>query len=218
MSVFNWLTEAYKAWDRCPIVDPGNAGSIQVRQSGPVHLRSAGVETRTLPRPGAKGTHLFIDMEADGGDITLTVTGGYNEAGTTTFTFSDPGQFLYLVSVYESASGLYEWRKISDYNTGNVTTGAVSGVAAGYKLARGETALDGSNPTPVATGLTTIVAAVVTLKGTAAPGVGTSVLTVDFTGTDGTLNVYAWKPTSNADPTLIASTGTETFEWVVIGT
>lgn len=127
MSVFNWLTEAYKAWDRCPIVDPGDTGSIQVRQSGAVHLRSAGVETRTLPRPGAKGTHLFIDMEADGGDITLTVTGGYDEAGDTTFTFSDPGQFLYLVSVYESASGLYEWRRISDYGTGNA---ALAGLLA----------------------------------------------------------------------------------------
>jgi hypothetical protein len=42
----------------------------------------------------------------------------------------------------------------------DVTSGAggsnVAGVAAGYKVARGETALDGSNPTPVTTGLATI--------------------------------------------------------------
>lgn len=93
---------------------------------------------------------------------------------------------------------------------------APAAVAAGYKIARGETALDGSNPTPVTTGLTTCVAFVAMLKGSAAPGVGTSVLTSLISGGDA--NVYAWKPTSNADPTLIASTGTESFYWVAIGT
>jgi len=92
----------------------------------------------------------------------------------------------------------------------------VSGVAAGYKVARGETALDGSNPTPVATGLTTVIAFVATLKGTAAPGVGTSVLTAEISGA--TANVYAWKVTGAGDTTLIASTGTESFYWVAVGT
>lgn len=93
---------------------------------------------------------------------------------------------------------------------------AVAGVAAGYKIARGETALDGSNPTAVATGLSTIVGAAVALKGTTAPGVNTSVVT--YGSSSGTLNLYAWKPTSNSDPTLIASTGTETVGWVAVGT
>lgn len=96
-----------------------------------------------------------------------------------------------------------------------VTT-PVAGVAAGYKIARGETALDGSNPTPVATGLTTIVACIVSLKGTAAPGVGTSSVTYDWSATN--VDLYGWKVTSNADSTLIASTGTETIGWVCIGT
>lgn len=96
---------------------------------------------------------------------------------------------------------------------------AIAGVAAGYKIARGgAAALDGSNPTPIATGLTTIVAAFVQLRGTAAPGDNTSVLTTDFTGSDGTLNVYAWKNTGGTDPTLVASTGTETFDWIAVGT
>lgn len=95
----------------------------------------------------------------------------------------------------------------------------VAGIAAGYKIARGSAAaLDGSNPTPIATGLATIVAASVQLRGTAAPGDNTSVLTTDYTGSDGTLNVYAWKNTSGTDPTLVASTGTETFDWIAIGT
>ncbi len=93
---------------------------------------------------------------------------------------------------------------------------AVAGVAAGYMVARGETALDGGNPTSVAHGLTTCIAFVATLKGTAAPGVGTSVLTANINGAN--VDVYAWKPTSNANPTLIASTGTESFYWIAVGT
>ena len=98
-------------------------------------------------------------------------------------------------------------------------TNAVAGVASGYKIARGSTALDGSNPTPVTTGLATVVSATVTLRGSSAPGVGTSVLTQANTnwGT-GALSVYAWKVTGAGDATLIASTGTETFDWVAVGT
>lgn len=93
---------------------------------------------------------------------------------------------------------------------------APAAVAAGYKIARGETALDGSNPTSVAHGLTTCVAFVATLKGTAAPGVGTSVLTANINGAN--VDVYAWKVTGAGDTTLIASTGTESFYWVAVGT
>lgn len=93
---------------------------------------------------------------------------------------------------------------------------SVEGVAAGYKVARGETALDGGNPTAVATGLATVVSFTATLKGTAAPGVGTSILTADISGA--TVNVYAWKVTGAGDTTLIASTGTESFYWTAVGT
>ncbi len=99
--------------------------------------------------------------------------------------------------------------------TATANGAGVAGVASGYLLARGETALDGSNPTPVVTGLTTIIAFVCTLKGSAAPGVGTSSLTFTFTG--GTASVYAWKVTATGDCTLIASTGTETFDWIAVG-
>lgn len=98
-------------------------------------------------------------------------------------------------------------------------TTAPAAVAAGYKIARGEIALDGSNPTSVTTGLATIVSANVSLKGTAAPGDNTSVLTYDLpAGTPGQLDIYAWKNTGGTDPTLVASTGTETVAWIAIGT
>lgn len=106
--------------------------------------------------------------------------------------------------------------KIAGTNVTTALATAPAAVAAGYKIARGETALDGSNPTPVATGLTTVIAFTATLKGTAAPGVGTSILTANISGTD--VNVYAWKVTGAGDTTLIASTGTESFYWTAIGT
>jgi len=94
----------------------------------------------------------------------------------------------------------------------------VVGVAGGYMVARSAApvALDGSNPTTVASGLTSIVACGACLAGTAAPGVGTFVLSTAISTTN--INVYGWKPTSNVDCTLIASDGTETFHWWAIGT
>lgn len=94
----------------------------------------------------------------------------------------------------------------------------VIGVAGGYKLARSAApvALDGSNPTSVAHGLTTCLSAQVQLVGSAAPGVGTSVLTCVINGAN--IDVYAWKVTATGDATLIASTGTETFNWQAVGT
>ncbi len=95
----------------------------------------------------------------------------------------------------------------------------VAGVAAGYKVARGTLALDGSNPTPILAathGLTTVIAAVVSLNATAAPGLSTSVVSANISGT--TINVYAWKPTGAGDTTLVASTGTENVDWIAVGT
>jgi hypothetical protein len=95
---------------------------------------------------------------------------------------------------------------------------AAKGVAAGYRIARGEDSLDGSNPTPIATGLTTVIAFVAMLKGSAAPGDGTSVLTSVITGAAGNVDVHGWKNTGGTDPTLVASTGTDVFYWIAVGT
>ncbi len=101
--------------------DPGASGTITVdRSPHKVGLVSAGVETRTLARPTRTGGRAFLYMKTDGGDITLTVTGGLNEDGDTTFVFSDPGQFIELVGAYESAGGTYYWRKVSDHTLGNM--------------------------------------------------------------------------------------------------
>lgn len=104
-----------------PMDDPGASGTITVdRSPAYVPLNSATAESRTLARPTRAGAIVTIAMRVDGGDITLTVTGGYNEDGDTTFTLSDPGQFITLVAC-EIASATFAWRKLSDYSTANIT-------------------------------------------------------------------------------------------------
>lgn len=94
------------------------------------------------------------------------------------------------------------------------------GVVNNSKLISGEAALDASNPTPITTPLKVIEGVSLTIRKAVAPGLGTSVLTYDVVAaSDGTktVNVYAWMPTSAANPTLIASTGTETFTYGICG-
>jgi len=83
-----------------------------------------------------------------------------------------------------------------------------------YTMA-GKSRLEGTNPLVVKTGFSELFSFTVTLEGSAAPGVGTCCLTTTTSGGDA--SVFAWKPTSNADPTLVASTGTEVFSWTAVG-
>lgn len=93
---------------------------------------------------------------------------------------------------------------------------------AGYEIGgvpvsivRGVVTLDGSNPTPVTTGLTTIYAACASIKQDAAPNDPCTV-TVDYTG--GTLNIYAWKLAEGTPNTLEASTNnTAVISWIAVG-
>jgi len=99
----------------------------------------------------------------------------------------------------------------------NAVTGLNAGVAAaGLKIVGGEVTLDGSNPTPVTTGLTTIYAAFAIQKVAVTPGDDPSAFTVDYTG--GALSIYAWKNTGGTDPTLVASTNNAAVIcWIAIG-
>ena len=95
-----------------------------------------------------------------------------------------------------------------------------SGGRARLTLVCGEVTLDGSNPTSVATGLTKVIAAAVTLKTAVAPGDDPSWLTADYGGAvpAGQLDVHAWKNTGGTDPTLIASTNnTAIVSWIAFG-
>lgn len=93
-----------------------------------------------------------------------------------------------------------------------ITTHALAiGVATGYAIARGITALDGSNPTTVVTGLTTITGIGVVLNRSTALSSATAFVTYNNIS-GGSFDLYAWVVAGTA------STGTENVAWVAIGT
>lgn len=100
------------------IPDPGDAGTISVdRNFGVCQLDSAAAETRTLPIPTYAGCVLTVQMVEDGGDITLTVTNGYDQAGNTTIVLDDVFDFVTFVSVYDKTNDAYEWRVLNQDGT-----------------------------------------------------------------------------------------------------
>jgi hypothetical protein len=92
-------------------------------------------------------------------------------------------------------------------NTGALTVVSVGGT----KYASGITALDGSNPTPVTTGLTTITGLSLTLDRSTAVSSGTAFVTYHNISAGG-FDMYGWVLAGSA------STGTENVAWVAIGT
>ncbi len=92
-------------------------------------------------------------------------------------------------------------------NTGALTVATVNGV----KFASGITALDGGNPTTVATGLTTVTSFVCTLVRSTAVSSGTAFLT-HAAPSGANVDVYGWVLAGSA------STGTEDFHWLATGT
>lgn len=86
-------------------------------------------------------------------------------------------------------------------------------------LAFGQIALDGTNPTPVVTGLSKIFPGChgASLSSSVAPGAGTSALATTPTANAGTLNIHGFMPTGAALTALIVSTATEVVNWWAIG-
>lgn len=98
------------------ISDPGDAGTIYPTgdlQHTEVETESA--ETRTLASPVKAGLRHVVILEDDGGDLTLTVTGGYNNDGDTTITFDDDGDFVEFLSI--NKDGTYVWRAVAQEGT-----------------------------------------------------------------------------------------------------
>lgn len=114
-----------------------------------------------------------------------------------------------------STQGGSDWEVGGTLNVKSGGTFSFGSVAQTGAVRAGVVALDGSNPTPVTSGFTSLTACTLALEGTSAPGDNTSVLTYGFSS--GTLNIYGWKNTSGTDPTLVASTGTENVSWICVG-
>ena len=88
--------------------DPGSAGTITPMMWGQVFpIVTEGVETRTLAQPNRAGVQVVVILDADGGNLTLTVTGGYNQGGDTTVVFDTAGDMAIFTSVKVGAT--YRW-------------------------------------------------------------------------------------------------------------
>lgn len=90
------------------IPDPGNAGAINVTRSGVCNLTSAGAETRTLAAPTLDGQEIALCCNVDGGDNVITVASAFNQAGNTTITMNDAGDYAKLTAT--RIASVLRWR------------------------------------------------------------------------------------------------------------
>ncbi len=205
MSNFNIPADmAAGTWD---LIDPGDGAAIDIALWGIVPLVSgASGETRSLARPTKLGLWQILNMQTDGGgDIVVTVAGGYNEAANTTLTFAEVGEWALLVSMRDATS-TYAWRLINyDGLTGPVldfagitadtlslsSTLAVTGAATlsstlavtGVTTFTGRADLDGNTiATTAGTGITTGTGTIYESSATKSGGVITTTILVDITG------------------------------------
>ena len=119
MSAHRTLNDLFRAFDTVGpgrLQDPGSAGTITVRQWGQIcSVVTATAEARTLAQPTKPGILAAVVLDTDGGDLTLTVTGGYNAAADTTITFGDAGDFVVFCSIKVGSS--YYWRVVGQEGT-----------------------------------------------------------------------------------------------------
>ncbi len=96
--------------------DPGSGGTITVdRWGATIPVVTTAPEARTLAVPTKAGLVCTVMLDADGGDLTLTVTNGYNADGTADIVFGDAGDFVTFVSIKIGAN--YRWRVIGHEGT-----------------------------------------------------------------------------------------------------
>ena len=76
---------------------------------------TAGAAALTLVRPTKAGIFCSVILAVDNGDLTLTVTGGYNFDEATSITFDDAGDFVMFYSI--DIGGTLRWQAIAQEGT-----------------------------------------------------------------------------------------------------
>lgn len=119
MSAHRTLNDIFKAFDSVGpgrLVDPGASGTITPTMWGQVcGVTTATAEARTLSQPTKPGVLAGVVLDVDGGNLTLTVTGGYNADADTSITFADAGDFVLFYSIEVGTS--YYWRVVAQEGT-----------------------------------------------------------------------------------------------------
>jgi hypothetical protein len=102
---------------------------------------TAGAAAITLARPTKAGIVASIVLVVDNGDLTLTVTGGYNADADTSITFADAGDFVRFISF--KVGSYYYWRVLAsegtnvaaeDFKVDQLTLGATLLTATGAEI------------------------------------------------------------------------------------
>jgi hypothetical protein len=116
MGGHNTAFEMYQSALSQPIVT-ATSGTIAADRN-PCYIKvdtTAGAAALTLARPTKAGVFCAVSLETDGGDLTLTVTGGYNYDGDTSITFADAGDFVMFYSI--DVGGTLRWQAIANSGT-----------------------------------------------------------------------------------------------------
>lgn len=130
MSSHRVLRDLFRAYESVGpgfIADPGNGQTINPVSWGQyASIVTNAAESRTLAQPDKAGILFMVGLDVDGGDLTLTVTGGYNPAGDTTITFGDAGDFVVFMSVKTGST--YQWTVVCAIgtNVNNLATQAIT--------------------------------------------------------------------------------------------
>lgn len=93
------------------LTDPGNGGTIRVREDLQIcEMVSTGAETRILENPRKSGIRFILRLKTDGGDVVVTASNGFNNAGENKATFNDASDLLNLLSVETATLGTFRWQ------------------------------------------------------------------------------------------------------------
>jgi len=133
MSAHRILHDLYRAPYRVASTTDAESLDIGAKTMQYFAVTTAGAETRTLPVPTKPGLFCAVCLDATGGDLTLTVTSGYNADGDTAIVFGDAGDFVLFYSVEIGA--VYRWRVVNQegtdvaMETGDFDTLSIGGTA-----------------------------------------------------------------------------------------
>lgn len=127
MSAHRTLNDLFRAFDTVGpgrLNDPGDAGTITFTMWGQICSLTSGAsgETRTLAQATKPGVLAAIALDTDGGgDVTLTVTGGYNNAADTDVVLANAGEVVQFYSIPVGTSCY--WRRLG-HEVDQLTPGA----------------------------------------------------------------------------------------------
>lgn len=107
------LHQMYEAAFASYETDPSTL--ICTRDREVFEVTTTGATATTLNQPTKPGVMCAVVLSADGGTLTLTVTGGYNADADTDITLADAGDFVAFVSI--DVGGSYYWRVVTQEGT-----------------------------------------------------------------------------------------------------